>query len=163
MCCTVCITFISYFDKIKSSAKIQTESSGNEILTSRPNGLSKSRTVAPLLKQSLIVKVCVREIESDREKNTCVCFREYVCAIVCVRMGNDQFKQRFTQRGETVPNLGSVTDWVNMKIWAAEKKKYPVNIFSSNWKKKICSCGIFWTYAFFSPGFSTFITYFSHR
>lgn len=38
----MCVTFISYFDKIKSCAKKEPESSGNEISTSRPTGLSNS-------------------------------------------------------------------------------------------------------------------------
>lgn len=51
-------------------------------------------------------------------------------------MENDQFKQRFAQRRETRPNLGSVTDWVNMKISELLGKGNPENIFSSSYEKK---------------------------
>lgn len=54
-------------------------------------------------------------------------------------MGNDQFKQRFAERGwATRPNLGSITDWVNMKISELLGKGYPVNIFFIQQGKK-CS------------------------
>lgn len=51
-------------------------------------------------------------------------------------MENDQFKQRFAQRRETRPNLGSVTDRVNMKISELLEKGNPENIFSSSYEKK---------------------------
>lgn len=105
----MCITFISYFDKIKSTAKKRTESSGNEIITWRPTGRSTASMVAQLLKQPLKVraKVCVREIEMK----TAVCVSENTSVQLSVLEGEMiNLKQRFAQRGETRPNLGSVTD-----------------------------------------------------
>lgn len=80
--------------------------------------------------------ICVTETERATERNSFVYFWEYICATVCVRMENDQFKQRFAQRRETRPNLGSVTDWVNMKISELLGKGNPENIFSSSYEKK---------------------------
>ncbi len=141
MCSTVCITFISYFDKIKSCAKKEPESSGNEISTSRPTGLSNSPVCRSALKKTTKgsrESVCDREIKSDKKKNnSCVCFWKYICAIVCVRMENDHFKQRFAQRGET-------QSWLSYRLsqyenqWAAGKR-LPCEYFFIQLRKKKCS------------------------
>lgn len=163
MRCTVCITFISYFDKIKSSAKKQTERLGNEILTCRPNSLSQSRTVAPPLKQSPIAKVCVREIESDREKHLRVCVSENTSVQLSVLEWEMINLSKGLHRGRTIPNLGSVTDWVNMKTWAIELLgKISCEYFFTKLKKKNTAVA-FPEHAFFSPWFNTFITCFSHQ
>lgn len=109
-------------------------------------------------------RICVTETERATERNSFVYFWEYICATVCVRMENDQFKQRFAQRRETKPNLGSVTDRVNMKISELLEKGNPENIFSSSYEKKERknqAAAAFYehTTSFFSQGFKTSVTF----
>lgn len=97
------ITFISYFDTNQSRAKKRTESTDNDIsyLANWP-----ACPTAPTECYERFMWKCVIE----RQRKAAKCVSQYICTFVCVRMENDQFKQKVCTEEETRPNLGSVTD-----------------------------------------------------